>query len=71
MEQPQQIQIKASDADLKGIYSNMMQVSHTEEEFVLDFFNVTPPAGILASRVILCPAHFRRFIAQKTLFQRL
>lgn len=39
-----------------------MQVLHTKEEFVLDFFLVSPPEGILASRVIMSPGHFKRMI---------
>ena len=48
-QQPQskQIQIKAQDNELKGKYSNLMQVTHTQEEFVLDFFMVVPPQGTL------------------------
>lgn len=63
-QQPQQVQIKASDQDLKGVYSNMMQVAHTQEEFVLDFFNLTPgsPVGVLSARVMLSPGHFKRLI---------
>jgi hypothetical protein len=58
----QQIQVKADDQVLKGSYSNNMQVSHTKEEFVLDFFNILPPAGQLVSRVITNPAHFKRML---------
>ncbi len=61
-QQSQQIQIKASDEKLKGEYSNMMQILHTKEEFVLDFLNVFPPTGTLNSRVILSPGHFKRMI---------
>lgn len=56
----QQIQIKANDEDLKGKYSNTMQVMHTKEEFVLDFLNIFPPTGTLNSRVIVSPSHFKR-----------
>src|SRR3989338_5240158 len=59
---PQQFQIKAQDEDLKGKYSNLMQITHTQEEFVLDFFLVIPPQGTLASRVILSPGHLKRMI---------
>jgi len=59
---PQQIQIKAQDEDLKGKYSNLMQITHTQEEFVLDFFLVIPPQGTLASRVILSPGHLKRML---------
>lgn len=58
----QQIQIKASDEKLKGEYSNVMQILHTKEEFVLDFLNVFPPTGTLNSRVILSPGHFKRMV---------
>jgi len=57
---PQQLQIKVLDSDLKGVYSNLMQIVHTKEEFVFDFFFNAPPQGILASRVILSPAHAKR-----------
>ncbi len=56
----QQIQIKADDTTLQGKYTNNMQVSHTKEEFVLDFFNVFPPAGQLISRIIASPSHYKR-----------
>jgi hypothetical protein len=57
-----EIQIKAKDEDLKGFYSNLMQVSHTREEFCLDFFNLFPPQGILISRIIVSPSHLKRMI---------
>ena len=62
MPEPQQIKIKAKDEELKGTYSNLMQVLHTKEEFVLDFFLVSPPEGILTSRVIMSPGHLKRMI---------
>jgi hypothetical protein len=59
----QQVQIKASDEKLAGQYANMMQVSHTREEFVLDFVNVLPPSGQLVSRILVSPAHAKRILA--------
>ncbi len=58
----QQIQIRAIDKDLKGVYSNLMQVTHTQEEFILDFFNVIGLSGVLSTRVILSPGHLKRMI---------
>jgi len=58
----QPIQIKATDEKLKGEYSNVMQILHTKEEFVLDFLNIFPPTGTLNSRVILSPGHFKRMM---------
>lgn len=62
------IQIIAGDEDLKGRYANLMSVSHTGEEFVLDFFAVTPSTsgqarGTLVSRVVTSPPHFKRIVA--------
>jgi len=62
MEQQKKIKIKAKDEDLKGVYSNLMQILHTKEEFILDFFLVSPPEGVLVSRVIISPIHLKRMI---------
>lgn len=62
MNNEQKIQIKATDDKLKGVYSNLMQVSHTKEEFILDFFLVFPPSGVLNSRIIMNPGHLKRVI---------
>lgn len=61
--QNQQLQVKVSDEVLKGVYANAMQVSHTKDEFVLDFMNIYPPAGTLNSRIIVSPAHFKQIVA--------
>ncbi|MFZ3099685.1 MAG: DUF3467 domain-containing protein [Minisyncoccales bacterium] len=58
-----QLQIKVRDEELKGAYSNLMQILHTKEEFVLDFFLNAPPQGILASRMIVSPGHAKRIAA--------
>lgn len=65
---PANIQIVASDEDLKGRYANLMSVSHTGEEFILDFFSVTPSSsgnarGTLVARVVTSPSHFKRIVA--------
>ncbi len=56
------IKIKAKNEDLKGFYSNLMNVSNTREEFFLDFFTVTGKSGALSSRVIVSPDHLKRII---------
>jgi hypothetical protein len=45
-----------------GVYSNNMLVTHTKEEFVMDFLMVIPPAGAVTSRVIISPGHMKRII---------
>ncbi|MFH1207526.1 MAG: DUF3467 domain-containing protein [Patescibacteria group bacterium] len=61
-DQNQQINIKMDDATMKGVYANAMGVSHTKEEFTVDFMNVYPfqRAGIVTSRVITSPGHMKR-----------
>lgn len=58
----QQIQLRATDADLKGVYSNMAMVVHTQEEFLLDFMNIMGQGGTLSARVIVSPGHMKRLI---------
>lgn len=60
-----QIQIKIEDPVLKGVYANAMAVSHSKEEFVLDFMNIYPHQGIgiVSSRVITSPGHLKRIIS--------
>ena len=62
-QQAGQLQIKARDEDMKGVYSNMMQIVHTRDEFFFDFFLNAPPQGILASRVVVSPAHAKMIMA--------
>lgn len=64
-EQPKKnehMHMKISDDVLKGAYSNSMQVSHTKEEFVMDFMTAFPPQGIVNARIITSPAHVKRII---------
>lgn len=56
------INIKAEDEKLIGQYSNIIQIIHQEEEFVLDFLNVFSPTGYLTSRIIVAPSHFKRMV---------
>ncbi|KPJ72531.1 hypothetical protein AMJ48_03175 [Parcubacteria bacterium DG_74_1] len=62
MEGQKQIRFKTKEDDLKGVYSNLTQILHTKEEFILDFFLAAPPEGILISRVIMSPGHIKRLI---------
>lgn len=61
---PQEVQLKISDEVLKGVYANMAQIGYTSsgEEFILDFINLVPPAGIVSSRVIVSPQHMKRIL---------
>lgn len=60
------MQLKITDEVLKGVYANMLQIGHTSEEFILDFMNIFPPAGVVASRIIISPAHMKRILIALT-----
>jgi hypothetical protein len=56
------IPIKITDETMRGVYANNMMVTHTKEEFVLDFINIFPPGGIVNARIIISPGHLKRII---------
>jgi len=56
------LNIKISDDELKGRYANLVRVTHTREEFILDFINMVPPQGAVTARVITSPGHLKRLV---------
>ncbi|NIM90909.1 MAG: DUF3467 domain-containing protein [Candidatus Aminicenantes bacterium] len=58
------IDIKVDEQIALGQYSNLAAIRHTREEFIFDFAFVFPdgPMGKLVSRIILSPAHVKRFM---------
>jgi hypothetical protein len=58
-----QVQINASDEVARGRYSNNMLVTHTREEFILDYLLTAPNGTQLVSRVMVSPGHMKRVIA--------
>jgi hypothetical protein len=61
-EPAQGLNVKISDEELKGRYSNLLRITHTREEFILDFINLVPPQGIVTSRLVTSPGHLKRII---------
>jgi hypothetical protein len=57
-----QIQIKVGDDVLGGVYANLLLVTHSREEFVLDFVSVFQGGGKLNARVITSPGHMKRIV---------
>ncbi|MBI2636574.1 MAG: DUF3467 domain-containing protein [Parcubacteria group bacterium] len=57
---PQQIQI--ADNIPGGEYANMMQVNHTQEEFMMVFMNVAGLSGKVVSKVQTSPGHLKRIV---------
>jgi hypothetical protein len=64
-EKPAQQEVKvAFPENLRGgVYSNNMVITHTKEEFILDFMMITPPVGSVTARVILSPGHTKRMLS--------
>lgn len=58
-----QVQINASDEVARGRYSNNMLVTHTREEFILDFLLTAPNGTQLVSRVMVSPGHMKRVLS--------
>lgn len=62
MAERRKLQVKMPERVLSGVYSNQMAVSHTREEFVMDFLNLFPPEGVVNARVIVSPGHLKRMV---------
>ena len=58
--QPQQVQIKAADEEVKGRYANNMTPAFSREEMFLDFTLMNPIANQLVGRIIVSPAHAKK-----------
>jgi len=59
----QELQIHVPPEVQGGRYANQLFVTHTQEEFVLDFILATHPAAVLNSRVIISPSHAKRILS--------
>ncbi len=60
--QPQQQQIKINFPPhlAGGAYANNLIVTHSQEEFTLDFIMVVPPAAAVTARVVVTPGNMKR-----------
>ena len=59
----QNIEVRLPESLQAGIYANNMMVSHTREEFIMDFMIIAPNVSSVTSRVIVSPGHMKRMIA--------
>lgn len=57
-----QVQIKADEKELQGLYSNLVMIHHHAEEFTFNFVYVFPNGtqGKLLSSMIVSPGHAKR-----------
>jgi len=56
------VNVKIADEELKGRYSNLLRITHTREEFILDFINFVPPQGAVTARIVTSPGHLKRIL---------
>jgi len=65
--QPQgpSLSIELSEEVAEGVYSNLVMIAHSPEEFILDFIRVMPgvPKARVKSRIVVTPAHAKRLLA--------
>lgn len=59
-----EINIELDEQTAEGIYSNLVMIAHSSEEFVLDFIRVVPGVqkARVKSRIIITPQHARRLL---------
>ena len=62
MPNPKELKVNFAQNLVGGVYANNMFVSHTREEFIMDFLMVSPPAGTVTARIISSPGHMKRII---------
>lgn len=57
-----QIEIELPEDEAPGTYSNLVMISHSASEFILDFIAVMPgiPKAKVVKRMVLTPDHAKR-----------
>lgn len=60
----QELKIEIGEQEAEGVYSNLVIVSHTDSEFILDFARLLPgkPKAKVHSRVIMNPKNCKLFL---------
>ncbi|MBL7765982.1 MAG: DUF3467 domain-containing protein [Chitinophagaceae bacterium] len=63
-QQQNQLQIELSEEMAEGVYANLVIITHSNSEFVLDFINVMPgaPKAKVKSRIVVTPQHAKRLM---------
>ncbi len=58
----EQMQIELPEEEATGTYSNLVMITHSNSEFILDFISVMPgvPKAKVVKRMVLTPDHAKR-----------
>lgn len=61
---PQQIQVELPEKESEGIYSNLVLITHSPSEFVVDFARLLPGVrkAKVYSRIVMTPSHARSLL---------
>jgi hypothetical protein len=59
-----QLNIELSEEIAEGTYSNLAIITHSNQEFVLDFIRIMPgtPKAKVKARIIITPEHAKRLL---------
>lgn len=59
-----QVNIELPEEIAEGIYSNLAIISHSPQEFVVDFIRLMPgvPKAKVKARIVLTPEHAKRLM---------
>ena len=59
------LSIELGEEVAEGVYSNLVMIAHSPEEFILDFIRVMPgvPKARVKSRIVVTPGHAKRLLA--------
>jgi len=57
-----EIQVHLPPDVQRGVYANQLFLSHTQEEFILDFMLTHTPMAVVNARVIISPSHAKRMV---------
>ncbi len=66
-QQPHPIQISTIDEMSRGRYSNLLLVTYSPDEFILDWILNSPNGPHLVSRIIVSPGHVKKIIEALTI----
>lgn len=61
--QQKPIKINTADDMSRGRFSNSMLITHSPEEFIIDWLLNSPSGTHLVSRIIVSPGHVKRIIS--------
>ncbi len=58
------VEIELDAQVAEGVYSNLVLITHSTSEFIVDFANVMPgmPKARIKSRMVLTPEHAKRLL---------